>query len=163
MRLVSTVLLLLVATPARAGLELDDTVFAEPTLGLRLQIPDGWRASTQTGYPGLLVLLQATSYRSRIILGASYLPAGKSLAQFVAENASALRALGMTVLRSQPISQQGRRMWELAVQVSRDLEVRQLCLTQGNRAFTLTLAGPSAELPRMQGELLQVLAGLSLR
>ena len=162
MRIVSTVLLVLVATRAWAGLDLDETVFSEPSLGVRLPIPEGWRASTQTGYPGLLLLLQATGYRSRIMVGGSYLTPGKTLPQFIVENASGLRALGMTVTHLQPTSQQGRSVWEVTAQAGRDVGIRQLIFAQGHRVITLTLAGPTQELPHLQAELQQVLASLAI-
>ena len=156
-------LMLLAPLPARAGLELDETLFTEPALGLRLHVPEGWSASTQTGYPGLLLLLQAPGHRSRMIIGVSDLGKGKTLAQFAAENVAGLRALGMNVYRSQATSQLGRSLWEVAAQAGRDVELRQLLVAQGGRVFSISLAGPSQEVPRLQGDMQQALAGMTLR
>lgn len=161
-RLFTVLLVLLLARPAGAALEVDERAFSDGALGVRLQIPEGWSASTQTGYPGLLLILQAPGNRSRIVLGTAELPRGKTMTEFVAGNLAGLAAVGMTVRRSQQVSLQGRKVWEIVAQAGRDLDVRQLALGQGNRVFTLTLAGPRLEVARLQAELGQVLAGLSL-
>jgi hypothetical protein len=163
MRAVWYLLILLAPLPALAGLELDETVFTEPALGLRLRVPEGWSASTQTGYPGLLLLLQAPGHRSRMIIGVTELGKAKTLAQFAVENIAGLRALGMTVYRSQSTNQLGRTLWEIAAQAGGALELRQLYVVQGPRVFTISLAGPTAELARLQGDMLQAIAGMTFK
>ncbi len=162
MRSFFTVLVLLSPLAAWAGLELDEGVFTEPSLGLRLPLLEGWRPSTQTGYPGLLLLLQRQG-GARIVVGGGELRPSQGLASLAAENVAALSALGMTVFRSQRASSQHRAVWEVwAGQVSRGIQVRQLYLVEGKRFVTLTLAGPAREVARWQSDLLQLLAGLRL-
>jgi hypothetical protein len=107
MRPFFTVLVLLSPLAAWAGLDLEEGVFTEPSLGLRLPLLEGWRPSTQTGYPGLLLLLQREG-GARIVVGGGELRPGQVLASLAAENVTALSALGMTVFRGRRASIQSR-------------------------------------------------------
>jgi hypothetical protein len=144
---------LLACVPARAELDLDETLFRDKRIGVRMSIPEGWTPSTQTGYPALLLVLQRPD--ASISLASGWLASGGRLAEHVAGNASAMRRAGLLVLASRPGP--GRSGWELSARREDGVrEVRQLFVTNGGgdrRVFILTLVAAPARIAALAPEL----------
>jgi hypothetical protein len=141
MRLVCIVALCLVSVPAWAEFDVDETLFRDAKLGVKLPLPEGWTPSTQTGYPSLHLLLFAPDGKSSISLAAGTLAAGQSLRDYVLDSRQSLQRVGVHVTSTAQTSLGSRPIWEIAGQGGKKpVELRQLYLAQGNRIFILTLA-----------------------
>lgn len=146
-------ILLGAARPA-AALELDETVFVNRQLGIRLEAPDGWVITQQTGYPSIPVLLlhQGPTAEGqpqptiRLALGAE--GTGTRLRAFLRDNLAGAKAVGLRVLRSSEatIGKRGVLQAELRGEDGK-VAVKQLYLSHGARALVLTLA---AAAPRIE-------------
>jgi hypothetical protein len=144
--------LLAAARPA-AALEFDETVFTSRQLGIRLEAPDGWVVTQQTGYPSIPVLLlhQGTKAEGeprptiRLALGAE--GTGSRLRAFLRDNIAGVKAVGIRVVRSDEATIGKRAVLRVELRGEEGkVAVKQLYLSHGTRALVLTLAAAASRI-----------------
>jgi len=148
-------LTLLLLAPTLAWAALGEGEFRDRTLGVRLTLLEGWSATTQTGYPSLLLVMAAPTREATISLSAGWLAHGVSIADHVGDSLKGLRAVGLQVISSTRTSIAGRPIWEVVARGRGDVELRQVYLVQGSRVFILSLAGARAVATRYVQDLQQ--------
>ncbi|MFH1131885.1 MAG: hypothetical protein V1754_11160 [Pseudomonadota bacterium] len=140
----TTILLLYCLFPSTsAALDLDETTFRAPKLGIILSAPEGWILTRQTGYPNILALMLAPAGNASISLAVGKLEKDGGLPGYVARNNSALSQIGLRVNTSKPATPAGQTEWEVISQNKQaTIEIRQLYFHVGLRVYVLTLTCP---------------------
>lgn len=152
--------------PAAAASGLAGEVFEHRKPPLRLAIPEGWRATAQTGYPALLLRLTRDGGAAVVTLARAVLkaPAPDELKRFVEQNVAALDEVGIRVERSAPGQLTKYRGW--IVDGTTDggaLALRQVYIQHGRHALVWTVTCPRKELAVAKVELERMFENLTLR
>jgi hypothetical protein len=154
------VAVLLLPRLTAAGLDLDEMVFRDKTVGVRLTIPDGWIPSTQTGFPSILLLLTSPKNKATISLATGLLPRGRRLLDYVAENNRGLSSAGVPVSSVESVP--GMAAWEVSAASRRGIAVRQIYLASKDRVFVFTLCAPSVQIAQLVGEVHRLARSIEL-
>jgi len=154
----------LVLLPSVASaIDLDESLFVNRQHGIRLEVPEGWTLSQQTGYPSVLALLLHPKSRACINLTLGTSGSGNDLRGFVLKNRKGLDAIGLRVSASRPSTVRGRAVWQLDISDRRGTTaLRQLYLVHGSCALILTLSASSAQIKDHLFDLAQVVELLQL-
>jgi hypothetical protein len=161
MRLLCIAGILLLSGLAHASLDLEDGVFSDKTLGLKINLPEKWTPSVQTGFPDLLLLLVHSTKKATIWLATGVIPAKQTLKTLVEDSRTGLQAVGIQIVNLRNLRLNGRDVWDLEAR-ARDpgLAIRQIYLQQQQQAYILTLRCPVKDLPNMWPELKFILAAM---
>lgn len=145
-------------------------VFQHRKPPLRLAVPEGWRATSQTGFPAILLRLTRPAGGAVITLavGSLELAAGASsaaaLQRFVEQNNAALAAIGVRVTAATPGQLMGFRGWIVdGAPEGAALALRQVYLPHAGHALIWTMTCPRAELASAKLELERIFENLTLR
>lgn len=139
--------LLLLPALARGELNLDQSTYRNRALSVRVNIPEEWTPSTQTGYPSLLLQLSAAKGQAIISLATGQLARDQDLPGFIQHNKQALQKMGYRELRVirdklMPAS----TVWDLSGRSPDKLSaLRQFYMAVARRVFIITLTCPPAE------------------
>lgn len=156
-------LLLLLAGPALA-LDLDDTTYSDPKLGLTLHAPHGWKIHRQSGYPSMMVVLVSADGQGTISLAEGHLEPGQDMEAFLKGNCSAMRRVGLRVERCGPAKVANRDLGRsLARTWNNASEIQQYYLKSQGRMLVLTLGCPTRRANSFAVKLLQVLDTLAIK
>lgn len=145
------------------GVDLDDAIYRNVPLGVKLEIPDGWTLHRQTGFPSILLLLSRKESSATISLASAKLPAKTSMKRFLADNSAGLRAIGLRLLSTKQAILNSRPAWLIHAKAQGGaVELRQINLPQADRVFVLTLSCPAKEAEQLTFELNRLLEVLEL-
>jgi hypothetical protein len=145
------------------GVDLDDAIYRNRPLGVKLEVPDGWTLHRQTGFPSILLLLSHKESNATISLTSAKLPAKTSMKRFLADNSAGLRAIGLRLQSTKQTTLNGRPAWLIHTQAHGGaVELRQVNLPQADRVFVLTLSCPAKEVEQLAFELTRLLEVLEL-
>jgi hypothetical protein len=162
MRLLCILVLVFHAIVAHADTDLDETLFRDRKHGVRINIPEGWTPSVQTGYPSLLLLMAPIRGEGQLSLAVGLRPSGKSLRDIVSYNNEGIVRLGLRIKSVRPATIFGRQVLEVAASSRGKIEIRQIYLAEAQRVFILTLSCPSDEVVQLSIELHNILQSLEL-
>jgi len=147
----------LIASPAWA-LDLDDTTYSNPPLGLTMHAPHGWKIHRLSGYPSMLAILVSQDGHATISLTHGHLQPGQGIEAFLKGNCSAMRRVGLRVDECGPARVTGREvMRSRARSWNNATAMKQIYIKSQGHVFILTLACPAARVNSFSAKLLQVL------
>jgi len=151
--------LLLIPSIVHAA-DFDNSTYLNRPLGIRLEVPEGWTLTQQTGYPSILALLlhDAVSLSLSIAHGT-----GGNLERLARENIVGMRATGLRVSSSRRTTVRGKAAWQLDLTDRRGkIGVRQLYLAHESVGLIVTLVSPLAQFKDHLFDLAQVVDLLHL-
>ena len=122
--------------------------FRDRTLGVTVEVPQGWLLVRQTAYPPVLAHMIAPARRATITIARGDLGPKESLAQFAAKQNEAMRRVGLHVTGKKRGARFGLPSYEVLAQNGQATTViRQVYLRRGVYALIMvaTLAVPIEE------------------
>lgn len=160
-RLLQVVLLLMLLPSSAHGL--DEDFYQNRTIGLSLEIPEGWTMFQQTGYPSILLLLIAKKGQATINLAQGELHRRQTLLQFIKENQKGYRALDLRIGGYQKATVADKRGWRQSLKTrDGDTAIQQFFVQHLRQVIIVTLAAPATQLAAYLPDFHQILAQTKL-
>jgi hypothetical protein len=141
----------------------EDRVYRNRQIGFELTAPEGWRLTTQTGFPSLLLVLlpdQDATDTVSLSLTVRALD-GRDLAKYVSGSKRALQKAGLRVLHARAGKMLEQSVWLLGAE-TRDgrRQIRQVFFKLGQQALTWTLSCPQKQLKQLKPEIQRAMFAL---
>ncbi|MCC6746309.1 MAG: hypothetical protein IT371_01540 [Deltaproteobacteria bacterium] len=137
--------------------------YSNSELGLKVEPPEDWTLTLQTGYPRILAVLTSSLDPATVSVAVEDPSWRRPLRSQVADNNRILSQRGFRVLSTNPTQRAQRTGWEVVAQ-TRDgrSELRQVYLEVRGRAVVFTLTAPRDRTRRPRQDFLRLLDNAQL-
>jgi hypothetical protein len=146
-----------------SAIDLDEGIYRNAALGIRMPIPPRWKLYRMSGYPSLLAILVHDDGTATLSLSVTLSRPGEKLAALVAEERRGLGAVGIEVESDQAKVLLGKKVIEVVGrQRATGKKLTLLYHQQGIQILILTLCDPLAGSGGHARDLQEILAYLTV-